>query len=31
MLGHSDARTTMIYTHTIKSLTAKEAKIPLDF
>jgi len=31
LLGHSDVRTTMIYTHTIKSLTAKEAKSPLDF
>jgi len=31
LLGHSDARTTMIYTHTIKSQTIKEAKSPLDF
>ena len=31
LLGHSDVRTTMIYTHTIKSLTVKEAKSPLDF
>lgn len=31
LLGHSDVRTTMIYTHTIKSLTTKEAKSPLDF
>ena len=31
LLGHSDVRTTMIYTHTIKSLTIKEAKSPLDF
>ncbi|GBE04743.1 tyrosine recombinase XerD [bacterium BMS3Abin10] len=30
LLGHSDVRTTMIYTHTVKSLTAKEAKSPLD-
>jgi integrase len=29
--GHSDVRTTMIYTHTIKSRTIKEAKSPLDF
>ncbi|MFQ5597759.1 MAG: integron integrase [Nitrospiria bacterium] len=31
LMGHSDVRTTMIYTHTIKSLTIKEAKSPLDF
>jgi len=31
LLGHSDVRTTMIYTHTVKSLTTKEAKSPLDF
>ncbi|RLC30004.1 MAG: integron integrase [Deltaproteobacteria bacterium] len=31
LLGHSDVRTTMIYTHTIKSLTIKDAKSPLDF
>jgi len=30
LLGHSDVRTTMIYTHTIKSQTIKEAKSPLD-
>jgi len=30
LLGHSDVRTTMIYTHTVKSLTLKEAKSPLD-
>ena len=31
LLGHSDVRTTMIYTHTVKSMTIKEAKSPLDF
>lgn len=31
LLGHSDVRTTMIYTHTIKSQTKKEAMSPLDF
>lgn len=31
LLGHSDVRTTMIYTHTIKNQTIKEAKSPLDF
>ena len=31
LLGHSDVRTTMIYTHTLKSQTIKEAKSPLDF
>jgi integron integrase len=31
LLGHSDVRTTMVYTHTIKSMTIKEARSPLDF
>lgn len=31
LLGHSDVRTTMIYTHTVKSVTIKEVKSPLDF
>ncbi len=31
LLGHSDVRTTMIYTHTVKSKTIKEAMSPLDF
>ena len=31
LLGHSDLRTTMIYTHTVKSTTIKNAKSPLDF
>jgi integron integrase len=30
LLGHSDVRTTMLYTHTVKSVTLKEAKSPLD-
>jgi site-specific recombinase XerD len=30
LLGHSDVRTTMMYTHTVKSVTIKEAKSPLD-
>jgi len=30
-LGHSDIRTTMIYTHTVPSQTKKELKSPLDF
>lgn len=31
LLGHSDVRTTMIYTHTVKSRTLKEIRSPLDF
>ena len=31
LLGHSDLKTTMIYTHTVKSVTKKEAQSPLDF
>ncbi|TNJ34022.1 hypothetical protein FGF68_10735 [Prosthecochloris vibrioformis] len=31
LLGHSDLRTTMIYTHTVKSSTRKEPRSPLDF
>ncbi len=31
LLGHADIRTTMIYTHTIKPMTKKDAKSPLDF
>ncbi|MEA3543981.1 MAG: integron integrase, partial [Thermodesulfobacteriota bacterium] len=31
LLGHSDVRTTMIYTHTVQSTTIKDAKSPLDF
>ncbi|MCP4361492.1 MAG: tyrosine-type recombinase/integrase, partial [Chloroflexi bacterium] len=30
LLGHGDLKTTMIYTHTVKSTTKKEAKSPLD-
>ncbi|MFH0785096.1 MAG: integron integrase [Pseudomonadota bacterium] len=30
LLGHSDLKTTMIYTHTVQSITIKEAKSPLD-
>jgi site-specific recombinase XerD len=30
LLGHGDLKTTMIYTHTVKSVTKKEAKSPLD-
>ena len=31
LLDHSNVKTTMIYTHTVKSVTKKEAKSPLDF
>ncbi len=31
LLGHSDVRTTMIYTHCVPSRTIKEVKSPLDF
>jgi len=30
LLGHSDVRTTMIYTHTVQPKTLKETKSSLD-
>ena len=30
LLGHSEVKTTMMYTHTVRSVTLKEAKSPLD-
>jgi hypothetical protein len=30
-MTNADVKTTMIYTHTIPSVTVKEAKSPLDF
>jgi site-specific recombinase XerC len=31
LLGNSDVSATMIYAHTVRSVTSKEAKSPLDF
>ena len=31
LIGHRDVRTAIIYNHTIKSMTIKEAKSPFDF
>jgi len=31
LLGHSNLKTTMIYTHTVQSQTIKQSKSPLDF
>jgi site-specific recombinase XerD len=31
LLGHSDVRTTITYTHSVKSVTIKVAKSPLDW
>jgi len=30
-MGHSDVKTTMIYSHAFKSTSTKEEKNPLDF
>ena len=31
LLGHSEIKTTMVYTHVIKNMPIKEVKSPLDF
>jgi integron integrase len=31
LLGHSNIKTTMIYTHTVQNLTIRQARSPLDF
>ena len=30
LLGHGNVKTTMIYTHTVPSVTVKQARSPLD-